>query len=380
MIPRHALLLALLLAGCVNVSKQALVGTSMQSIHYPRRAMYAKVVGSGAPFIRKGLLDEAVCDTAARFDVLVLDAPPILARPDIVEAIRKRNPSITLLAFLAVHSLWENPHPGLGDTLTDHAWLRWALARRMDGFLWNTRGRLFNVNLDLSDHRVALAMAELDAKAASPANGLFLDTFCTGILWAQSPGDSIDLRRAGWDTAKDFDRAWREGHRIYLERLRQLVGDKLLVCNCGPSGERDVANGWMRENFPLQNGGDWSANMVRTPWGDPGYLADDTLYQAPTLNFLSTIESPDSVTNHRRLVFGLASATLAGGVHVLVPPKTLRAWNPRWFSEYDIDLGNPLGPARQEWATWVRYFEHGAVVVDPARGEGRFITHIGGNP
>ena len=38
---------------------------------------------------------------------------------------------------------------------------------------------------------------------------------------------------------------------------------------------------------------------------------------------------------------------------------------PWWYSNYDIDLGWPLGTPYQQGQTWIREFEHGQVIVNP---------------
>ena len=350
--------------------------TQPPATHYPRRAFYGRLGTDGSPILRGGVVQPGAADSAARFDVVVLDAPPMLLRPEIAEALKKRNPRMTLLALVNTSLAWNNPRPPLGDSLTELNARRYRLARESGAILRSRSGREWTPNLDLSNHLFAVKLAEMDAEALGVpgVDGLFCDWSCPTITWTQTPRDSVDYRRAGWDSHRDWSRAYTEGHRLYAMTLRRLAGSKYLVGNGGPSGERDLWNGWMRENFPNQNGGTWQSNMEQTPWGDPGYLADDSLYVQPSLNFLSSVSLKASEpwrgvsTNlddedASRLRLGLASASLAGGVHVFVKAPLLRDWWPQWYPEYDQDFGTPERESWKNGSAWSRDFAKTYVLV-----------------
>src|SRR5262249_35418005 len=140
-----------------------------------------------------------------------------------------------------------------------------------------------------------------------------------------------------------------------------------LVGNCGPSSQHETYNGWMRENFPFQQGGTWYSNML----GDVssrGYLADDRDYVQPPHNWILSATVLDGVNeydpiNTRRVRYGLASSALGDGVAAFCPGKSinLAPYQDWWYDEYAVDLatgtssesqtctgwlGQPLGPAR----------------------------------
>lgn len=373
------LMLLLLPAGCAaRASRTASVMAAPRAaIHYPRRSLDLSIRGDGSPMIRAdGTLDLARCDSAARYDIVIADADPLVARPDIAAAIVKRNPQVILLAYLA-GAVWDNPHPGLGDTTTSLWRLRYRLVRDMGALLYNQRGDLWSYadNVDRSNHRAMLALADLDARAAAVPGvaGLFLDTLCPTIWsWVQSPSDSIAYRSAGYVCGPDWDHAYQEGHRLYVERLRERVGAKLLVGNCGPSGPRDVLNGWTRENFPNQNGGSWATNMLAFN-GDPGYLQDCELYRQPSLMGMSAPYTGVEWYDRQRFLFGFASATLGDGTFAMIG-RDHRLAQFDWPPEYDIDLGTPLSKAfRSGSSTWRREFSRGYVEVDVVAQTGRLV-------
>ena len=380
---RFLALLLVALVGCAAAAPQVYIPSGAvlpeppvaRTIHYPRRYLPLQLNGAGEPCIKAGILDSAFCDTVSKYDIVIANAAVLKARPDLPAYLKHKNPGMILLAYLA-GSVWENPHPAIGDTNTDLAWARWRVVRDHNAFLWGTNGSYLDAwaNRDFADHRMALDLAAVDATALVPGvDGLFLDSFMVSVLWEQSAADSVDYVRAGFACLTDWDHAYREGHRIYVERLRGLVGGSLIVGNGGPSGERDVLNGWMREGFPDQNGGTWESNMVAYG-SDPGYLGDG--YVKPTLNLLVSTASAYPEWDRQRFLFGLASATLGEGAFALVGDASPGGPNPanviQWPPEYDMDLGVPYGPARKLGSgIWFRAFSHGAVFVDPVAQTGR---------
>jgi hypothetical protein len=153
-------------------------------------------------------------------------------------------------------------------------------------------------------------------------------------------------------------------------------------------------NGWMRENFPLQNGGTWEKNMFGSAPGVPldvGYLGNDNTYVAPILTMLtrtrsSTISDTTTVQTNlaaqQRHRFVLASATLGDGAGTIVGTRfdVFRGYLPWWADEFSV---TPLGysstsvaykgwlgdPTTEHYATpgggWRRDFKGGSVIVNP---------------
>src|SRR5262249_60612892 len=104
--------------------------------------------------------------------------------------------------------------------------------------------------------------------------------------------ESIDSVRAGYPDITSFDDGWKAGTDTLAVRLRQRCGpSRVLVGNCATSTKYAWFNGWMRENFPYQNGGTWYSNMTKDPGG---YFSDDRSYLGPTHDYLSSVASPPS--------------------------------------------------------------------------------------
>ncbi len=336
---------------------------------FPRLGLYARLYGDGFPLLHP---DGSVNDTAmaqyANYHEVIFEASPATDhRRDIIPALRAKNPNLSVLAYVAGHFTWFNPAV---DTLTDFPYHYWQTVRDLNGFLYNKQGQLFpacDVNQAKRNAQgryvVAEAIADLiyrDIVSTGLWDGVFLDIFCESVLWVETPTDSFDYVRAGYATRDAFDQAWGEGQAALGNRLRTLVGASgfVLVGNCG-RGTRlyGAFNGWMRENFPFQNGGTWYANMLRT---QGGYLPDDLLYRPPPHNYLFTAaSSPTSAytaDNRRRVRFGLGSAALGEGLGVFgysardVRTSDYYAW---WYDEYAVDLTSGQSSASPQFAGWL---------------------------
>ena len=367
--PRLALALGLLVLAA-PVSAQ----------NYPRLGLYGRVLGSGYPYTSGGVIqgpfDTAALDAAARYDQLILTVTPISEyRPQLLSELRLRNPKISLLAYVVGTYAWDGPD---GADSTIHYPTRYRhLLRDLNGYLYNRAGGRYshaNVNLAkrsvLGQYVVAEAIAALwNDVAIQPGiwDGLFVDSFCDGILWTQTPAESIDFRRAGYPSPQSFDAAWRAGTEVLANRLRALGGpDLVLVGNCAQGTKYVAFNGWMRENFPFQNGGSWQSNMFRAPGG---YFTDDERFRKPPNNYVFAAADlpiqPYSPASMREVRFVLGTAALGSGYGVFGPGDLDIASYPYhlwWYDEYGVDLatgrsstslahtgwlGEAIGPRRQ---------------------------------
>jgi hypothetical protein len=370
---------------------------------YPKLAMYSSMHGDGRPYVKSdGAVDTAAVLMQSKWDTVTLDVQGAITHPQVIALLRQFNPAIKVLGFVLGHDYFVSVYDAAAraDTIrANYPWHYWQAVRNTNGVLRDTLGHpyavdLANVNLANRDSAgnfvTALAIADTtttDAIRSGLFDGLFVDVNCTDVA-----GPGLDYRRAGHASLTAFKAGWKAGHRALAERLRAMSPPGfLLVGNCGPSAEYDVWNGWMRENFPLQDGGSWESNMVRYVWGGGAYLSDDTTYVKPTMCWLSTmahVSYRDAIPratdpiNGRKARFVLGSATLAGGVATIVwtAGDPLRGYTPMWYDEYAVDtsgrasaaaewkgwLGQPQGPARPiDAGLWRRDFDHGIVIVNP---------------
>jgi hypothetical protein len=345
----------------------------------PRLGLYGTVHGDGWPFVRAdGSLDSTAIAQAARFDELVLDAFPIVPyRPGLVAALRSAHPDLRLHAYVLADRIWPVADT---DSLVHLPTLIRRTVRDLDGFLHDrlTGGEYAYANINLARRVngrfiVAEALAGIlrDRVIASGLfDGLFVDLYCHTVGWTENgTPDRIDALRAGYPDLASLDLAWAEASDTLAALLRRGAPPGFtLMGNCGASAEHAWFNGWMSENFPYQQGGDWTTNMLGDAWYH-GYLHDDHAFVPQPLNWLLGFadETPGNEYrewNTKRARLGVASAALGEGVHALGPPDKstdgipFHSW---WYDEYAVDLatarasdrlqhtgwlGEPLGPAQ----------------------------------
>ena len=330
----------------------AFAATSARAQSYPRLGLYGICSNEGLPLLDvSGNLDPAVLDAVARYDQVILPVTPITPyRPDIGIALRTRNPKLQLIAYVPGQNIWDAYKP---DSSVHFPTRYRHLVDSLHAQLYNKQGTYFSLGRVNFAKQVGgrYVMAEAAADLFYDAvvrtgqwDGIFIDVLCSGIGWAQSPAESIDYVRAGYPTMAAFNTAWAAGVDTLGDRLRRISGPTyIMIGNCAQGTNYDAFNGWMRENFPWQNGGDWFQNMFRDPGG---YLGGDLKFLTPHQNYISSVPFGStgqqySGENARRVRYGLASASLGEGFGVFnesAPSTGDMLYLTWWYDEYAVNL------------------------------------------
>lgn len=304
-------------------------------------------------------------------------------RPDIVPALRAKNPDIKIFAYANVTTAW-CPFGEYSSNMYYRHFFEVAMRWNTDGkpysecpttgpgFLFMTKDgvrtwtgveSLANVNyahrVDNGDgaytYDVAEAYADLmfqDIYEAHLYDGALFDCMCMTASWVVKmfAGYDVDYEYAGYSSVESFDDGWHQGVLRFNERFRQLVvaaggTDFPVIGNCAsPQGLFGDLNGWTREDFPYQGGGTWYTNMFNP---NIGYLADERYFRRPSYSVnLMYPNDLNSIANRRRARFGTASTALGDGYstvnHIgdyarpLPPSQQSLHW---WMDEYSV---NPL--------------------------------------
>jgi hypothetical protein len=364
--PRGRALAALTLA-------LGLVTAPAHAQDYPRLGLHVQLYQNGFPMITGndvgGPFDTSVLDAIARYDEVTFGASPASEyRPDLVAQLRTRHPGIHVIGYVMAENIYLGPNTP--DSLVNLPTRIRRLVRDDGAWLYNRSGGIYsfvNINFAKRDgsgrYTVAEDLANLFADVVGTTgvwDGMFFDYFCDGVLWSQTPAESIDVVRAGYTTQTAFDAAWLAGSQAFANRMRTRVGPNfVLIGNCGLGTKYSTMNGWMRENFPNQNGGTWASNMT----APDGMISDRQFYTsaARPMSVLSVACNPFDPYAAR---LGLASSCLADGAFVVGPSNfdptiDYRDW---WLPEMEPGwLGQALGPANGIGGVWTRNFERGSV-------------------
>lgn len=342
----------------------------------------AQVPGPSTP------LNGTALDYYAKFSQIISSPTPLSdGRPDIIPALRSRNPNISIFAYVVGHAMWCPGAPGNNSYPEGYFYRDYYLAvnngdpncsTTTNRFLWNQDGTRsgYDVNLAYREpdgqggytYPVAEAIAEVIYEHAKPGrgfDGIFLDIFCPNYMWAENQDNPWDYARAGYgndntDPANKtaFAAGWAAAHIREAQHLRELAvadghPDFPITGNCGqPSADYfPTLNGWMRENYPYQNGGNFNWNVMTWPWG---YLNQEQHFRSPQYNYIFTGAEPSSQPytqyNQQKMRFGLASASMGNGYHIFedtgayVQTSNHLVW---WFDEYGVDTTVPQSNA--EW-------------------------------
>ncbi|MBI4426227.1 MAG: hypothetical protein HY567_01500 [Candidatus Kerfeldbacteria bacterium] len=388
----------------LNISAASTNSSSSPLQPFPHPAMYGGASSSGWPFVgtvdnplspSNAPLNTAVINAYAKFPQVILPPTPLSdGRLDIIPAFRASNPAIKVFGYTVGHVTWCPQYNGLNNYPVGYYYRDYWLAVSNgdpsctpsgNRFLWNQASALWgpaNVNLAFREQQpdgtyrytLAEALAETMYEHAKPSrgfDGIFVDIFCPGVLWAETPTELIDYARAGYGTDNSdsanrtaFDAGWKAGHRRLAERLRELAvadghSDLPIAANCGqgPAELQPILNGWMRENYPYQNGGSFYTNMLTYPWG---YLHQERGFRSPQYNYIFTgsepTSEPYSAYNQQKMRFGLGSASLGNGYHafedVSAAPVNGHYYD-WWYDEYGVDLATGQAGNGLRYAGWL---------------------------
>lgn len=372
-VPRVAATLLLALA-CLPLSASAAnaapTAADAQPLRgFPRLALYGSIRGNGYPFYNAPIdsaLVDSVLDQVSRYEEITLDVNPIFPyRPDIIAGIKQRNPSAKVLGYVVGQDIWNAQDR---DSLRHYPTRYRRLLDNNNGWLFSKlTGQKYyagNVNLAKRDASGRLVIADSLAllwkeNLIDPGiwDGVFFDILCDEMGWPQAEGDSIDFVRAGYSSFEAFNASWRAATDSIATKLRNWGGpDFIMVGNCALGTKYSTFNGWMREGFPFQAGGDWYSNMFQQPGG---YITDEVSFLEPRSNYIFSFQVGSdhySSTNNRILRFGLGSASLANGFGVFAVQNRdafTGDYHEWWYDEYAVDLETGRSSQSMEHTGWL---------------------------
>jgi hypothetical protein len=336
------------------------------------------------------------CDALSQWDVVVLSTDVQHYAPEFLGELRAQNPDIKILAYFPAVFVWSETS-GLRDTRAGYVdkveqndwWLYDNKGNPMgtEGYLWFTNFTC-HCPVDGSGRRITEWLADYisdEIIATGYWDGVLIDGLFENPNWINDndqffidPPAGIDSDRDGTiDDPEQVYGWWLASVEEFLSRLRQNIGYSHILIGNDKNYQSEYLNGGIRENFPNMHG-DWSDNM----FSEYGYITmSETWLDLPmncTLmlcfyrNELNTTYEPHRTgTYERKLRFTLTSSLLGDGYYLLEGGSG-SFW---WEDLYDVDYGEPLGPAYLDsiWAeqyseykhVWVRDFANATVYCNP---------------
>lgn len=316
-----------------------------------------------------------VAKELAKWDLLVLDMTAQYYSADAIKEIRKINPQIIILAYTTATEMpigrldaVEPGGAGLWHDLASEDDNKWHLKNYQGKEIVFWPGNvMMNLGLKNSDGQTYsdYLINFYNDKILSSGlwDGLFFDTAWKNISWLDK---NIDIDGDGKkDSENKINAGWQNYNSAFYAGLRKKIGSSYLIIANGDGDYGAYANGRMLESFPEIWEGGWIGSMKN-------YQINAGIGYKPRFNIInSDSDNTGKQNDFRAMRYGLTSALLFDGYYSFDYGTNLREqlW---WYDEYDADLGQPIGPAKNfitgskiiSEGIWQREFENGIVLVN----------------
>jgi hypothetical protein len=301
----------------------------------------------------------------ASYDLVVLDMEYQNDYPDLIPYLRKNNPDIIILAYIANQDVHNELNFDFSPYLFRQEFLAglessWWLMDISGANISSWPGtKMLNITTDYKDYLVNFIDKKLIANGSW--DGVFLD-----VVWDKISGlGNIDINNDGKQESNSvIDAEWQQAMKTLLNNLRLRLGSEKIILTNGGTLYGKSTNGRMFETFPTGEGKTWQETVDE-------YYAIKAKTNQPIFIVNSNTENTGSATDYQKMLFGLTSALLFDayysfdyGTH-----DHGQFW---WYDEYNIDLGQPMEAAHElgnVQGVWERDFQNGLVLVNPTSGE-----------
>lgn len=322
-------------------------------------------------FYRWHIEENEVADLA-RWDILIVDMDVQTYSPEKLVDIKRKNPQIKLLAYLA-------PEEVRGDSgkldgtlrqkfynLVDEAW--WLKDSSGQAVAWWKPNPMINVTADAplkngqTWSEVLPRFIKNEILASGYWDGVFYDNVWDDVSFLQS--FKIDTNLDGQpESVSELNQKWQAGMSELLSQTRNILGDDYLILGNGGESYFKYVNGTLYETFPIRG---WSSTMEK-------YRFITENGASPAIGVLNTNgQNSNKKDNYQLMRYGLASALLADGYSGFDNGDQSHAeiW---WYDEYETSLGDPKGQPVNilnsqtgvfSDGVWRRDFENGLVIAN----------------
>lgn len=335
---------------------------ALLSAEYPRIANY---------FLDYNIRTDEL-DSLAQCDFLVLDHEVGHSRPEIIDSLRKKNPSIKLLAYVVSQEINDNATDWTGSLrsslykgIMDMWWLRDSKGEKLQ--FWPGT-HMLNVALgtpeksSLQWNRYLATFVCDSILAPGKWDGLYFDNCWHSVSWLN---EDMDIDNDGTpDNAHRIDSLWKVGMDLMLDLVRDQYPETILMGNGGYKYGKQL-NGVLVETFPQW--GEWFRLM------DIYWEFDSTTSFSPYTIINANTDNTGEIS-YKDMRFSLASTLLGDGYfsYDFGADDHSQHW---WFDEYSVDLGAPLGKTEKAGGTTLLEEDFsGALTVTP--GQWKITTAV----
>lgn len=321
-------------------------------------------------FFRWDITEKEAKDLA-QWDILIVDMEVQTYSPQSLKLIKKYNPDIKILAYLAAQEI-------RGDSGSLHGTLRRKLYVQIDNQWW-----LRDVNRNKVYWWPTNPIINITSKSPTQTGNKFYDIFpwflkneiMSSGLWDGIFFDNtwenidflskfnIDLDQDGRaESQSELNSYWQQGMVTILNNTRNVLGSQALIVTNGGEGYYKYINGTMYEHFPYKGWAD-TLNQYR-------FISQNG--QHPAIGILNTnVNNTGNRTDYQKMRYGLTSALLGDGFYSFDNGDMSHheIW---WYDEYEAFLGAPIsepvdvltGQKNIHQSVWRREFENGIVLVN----------------
>ncbi|HPA25823.1 MAG TPA: putative glycoside hydrolase [bacterium] len=276
----------------------------------------------------------------ASYDLVILPIDTQIYNQEFFVYARTYNPDIIILAYTPIQSVYTG-------SLNDQNSFNYKLNQdiKKDWWLKDPAGNLIsswpqvqNINITSGWQNWFPSFVQNKILSNGLWDGIFYDMTDKEINWLNN--GNLDLNNDGQkDVAKTMNTSWQTAMENILATSRKIFAKNIKIVLNGSVDENwlKYINGIMLENFPTPWLGDnWSASMnllkkyqQKIPAGQQKIFI---------LNSLS--QEIDTQKNRFHLVSALLENIYFSSDQSIAQHEDLR-----WFSEYDLNLGQPLNQA-----------------------------------
>jgi hypothetical protein len=175
----------------------------------------------------------------------------------------------------------------------------------------------------------------------------------------QHDGIIVDMvLKKSWCPEAISDQEWINATRAIMAAIDAVnTMDKIVIFNAGKDiydidAYSDYMDGYLMENF--------MGEQIKSTFDDGLQAADDDYI------VIYAVDTDDTgVQDLEKMRLGLTMSMLNDNTFFTYdfgPRNHGQSW---WFSEYDVELGNPLGNYYENGEAYYRKFEKGLIVVAP---------------